>query len=157
MLSCLYLLFFYPLLLTLQAAYFPQASNFQNLVFFPLPIVFSILSIMLQAIFQKLMVVVVVVFFYLLILKGPMFLPGLVFFFSSRNRLNAFLFWTAHVHLDAVRDLLREVRLEGRMPVPCPASEGAARGGQGHGPHWQESSFLVSLIFWQGRTTTCQT
>lgn len=87
MLSCLYLLFFYPLLLTLQAAYFPQASNFQNLVFFPLPIVFSILSIMLQAIFQKLMVVVVVVFFYLLILKGPMFLPGLVFFFFLQKQV----------------------------------------------------------------------
>lgn len=53
--------------------------------FFPLPIVFSILSIMLQAIFQKLLVVVVVVFFYLLILKGPMFLPGLVFFFPQKQ------------------------------------------------------------------------
>lgn len=31
------------------------------------------------------------------------------------------------------------------------------QGGQGHRPHWQKSSFLVSLIFWQGHSTTCQT
>lgn len=109
--------------------------------FFSLPIVFSILSIMLQAILQKLMVVVVV-FFYLLILKGPVFLPGLVFF--PQKQVERVLFWTDHVHLDTVRDLLGEVRLEGRMPVPCPASEGAARGARamGHAGRSPRSWFL---------------
>lgn len=56
------------------SCFFPYASDFQNM-FFSLPI----FSIMLQAIFQRLVAVVVVVFFYLFIRKGPTFLPGLAF------------------------------------------------------------------------------
>lgn len=153
MLSCLYHLFFYVLLLTLWVVYFPQASNFQ-ICFFPLSVVFSILSIMLQAIFQKLMVVVVV-FFYFLILKGPVFLPGLVFPPETG--------WM-HLVLDGPCSLgqcqrsPRRGQAGGQDASSMSGIWGSSKeGGQGHGPRWQESSFLVSLIFWHSHSTTCQT
>lgn len=67
---------FYLLLLRLWV-YFPPMLMITKNTFLSIPTVYSILSVMLQAIFQRLMRLLVV-FFYLLILKGPAFLPGLV-------------------------------------------------------------------------------
>lgn len=60
--------FFFPMLMIIK------------IMFLPLPTMFSILSIILQVIFQRYMLLVVF-FFYLLILKltHPAFFPGLVF------------------------------------------------------------------------------
>lgn len=71
---------FYLLLLRVWVVFLPHANDYQNYVFLSLPTAYSILSIMLQVIFQRYMLMVVV-FFYLLILKltHPVFFPGLVF------------------------------------------------------------------------------
>lgn len=121
----------------------------------PLRIVFSILSVMLQAIFQNLMVVVVVVFFYLLILKGPVFLPGLVFF--PQKQVECVFVLDGPCSLGHCQRSPQRGQAGGQDASSMSGIWRSSKRGQGHGPRWQESSFLVSFIFWQGHTTTCQT
>lgn len=117
-------------------------------MFLSLPTVYSILSIMLQVIFQRYMLVVVV-FFYLLILKltHPVFFPGLVF--SSRNRLGAFCFGQP-----IFTWILSDISERSNWRAGCQFSiqhQREQQEVQGHRSPWRESSFLLAFSHFLAR------